>query len=381
MSRRRVLFISHEASRTGAPILLLHVLAWLKANTDIAFEILLGDQGELQPEFERLAPVSLAGAWRGGWGLPDLTHRVRRRRLLARLAAEEWGAVYANTIANGDVLSVFGASKWPIICHVHELEIAIRRYGKANFDTVKRHTRRYIACAEAVKTNLVERHGIDAAAIDVIHECIPLRSHPVDTSPQVRQQTLQEFGIPPGSLIVGGSGTTDWSKGPDLFIQLARAVHAKRPALPAHFVWIGGAGPGTQRFAEFQHDIRAIHMEGRIHFAGVRSNPAPYFAAFDVFALVSREDPFPLVCLEAASWHKPIVCFDGAGGEKEFVEHDCGFVVPYLDIDAMADRVLTLLESEYLRRDYGDRAAEKVRSRHDVNVTAPKILRVLEQHL
>jgi glycosyltransferase involved in cell wall biosynthesis len=60
-----------------------------------------------------------------------------------------------------------------------------------------------------------------------------------------------------------------------------------------------------------------------------------YFAAFDVFALVSREDPFPVVCLEAASLGKPIVCFNSSDGEKEFVENDCGFVVPDLDIEIM----------------------------------------------
>jgi glycosyltransferase involved in cell wall biosynthesis len=381
MTDRRVLFISHDASRTGAPILLLHLLGWLKSRTSLGFEILLGEDGELRSEFEALAPVSVVGRWRSGWAPADLASRVRRRRLLARLRTAGWGAIYANTIANGETLDALGPGRCPVICHVHELETMIGFHGSANFDAVKRHTHRYIACSDAVKTNLVKRHQIDPATIDVIREFIPLRHEAVDVSAQSRDRIRHELGIPAGALVVGASGTTDWRKGPDLFIQLARAVHRKRAALPVHFVWIGGAPRGTYRFEELQHDVRAIQMEDRIHFIGARADALACFATFDLFALVSREDPFPLVCLEAASLHKPIVCFEGAGGEQEFVEQDCGFVVPYLDIAAMADRVLTLLESEQLRRDCGDRAAEKLRCRHDISVAAPKILSIIERHV
>jgi glycosyltransferase involved in cell wall biosynthesis len=381
VAERRVLFISHDATRTGAPILLLHLLGWLKSHSRLRFEVVLGEDGELRSQFEALAPVSVLGRWRSGWAPGDLAGRARRRQLLARLRAGRWDAIYANTIANGEILDALGARQRPVICHVHELETMIRFHGLANVDAVKCYTRRYIACSHAVKTNLVERHHIDPGSIDVIHEFIPLREEAVEVSAQSRERIRRELGIPAHALVVGASGTTDWRKGPDLFIQLARAVHQKRRALPVHFVWIGGASRGTYRFEELQHDVRAIQMEDRMHFVGPRADALACFATFDLFALVSREDPYPLVCLEAASLRKPIVCFGGAGGEPEFVEQDCGFVVPYLDTEAMADRVLTLLESEPLRRDFGDRAAEKLRSRHDLTVVAPQILSIIEQYL
>lgn len=380
MTKRPLLFISHDASRTGAPIQLLHLLRWLRANTDLTFETVLAADGELRSDFEKLGRVSVLEAWRPGLKPSVLARRARRRRLLARLNGQGWGAVYSNTVTNGHILDALHERGRPMICHVHELDMMIRRYGRENFEAVRRHTCRYIACANAVKANLVDNHQIDPGLVDVVHEFIELQDR-ADLSPEGRRDLLNELGIPENSRVVGASGTTDWRKGPDLFIQLARAVHQKRPGLPVHFVWIGGAQPGTARFEELQHDVRAIQMEGRIHFVGPRSNPLAFFALFDLFALVSREDPFPLVCLEAASLRKPIVCFDGAGGAKEFVEGDCGFIVPYLEVDTMADRVLTLLESEDLRRGCGDRAAEKVRARHDVTVAAPEVLRVIEHYL
>ena len=42
----KILFISHDAGRTGAPLLLLNMLKWLKGNRDLSFEVLLMKDGE-----------------------------------------------------------------------------------------------------------------------------------------------------------------------------------------------------------------------------------------------------------------------------------------------------------------------------------------------
>jgi glycosyltransferase involved in cell wall biosynthesis len=377
----RILFISHEATRTGAPIVLLHFLRWLAAQTNVQFEVVLGDDGVLRPEFERIAPVHVLQPWTDEINAASLIPRVRRRLALSRLAARPWDAVYSNTISNGGILHALGRRTPPAICHVHELDTTIAYYGRTNFDKVQRHTRRYVACAHVVKNNLVENYGIDGRAIDVVHEFIPMPSDASDRDVESRRRVCAEIGVAPDSLIVGAAGTTDWRKGSDLFVQVARFVRQRRPDLPTHFVWVGGDGPGTGQFAQLQHDIRRLGLDSVVHFLGQRANPLDYFRAFDVFALTSREDPFPLVCLEVASLGKPIVCFDGAGGEKEFVEDDCGFVVPYLALDAMADRLLELLESDDRRRAFGRQAAAKVRDRHDVAVVAPRLLTIITDNI
>jgi glycosyltransferase involved in cell wall biosynthesis len=379
MSDDRILFISREASRTGAPILLLHFLRWLKANTTLSFEILLGSDGELRSDFESLAPVAVLGDWQPGWGVAQLAARVRQRQILNRLSHRNYAVIYSNTITNGNILEVLDLAGRPLISHVHELENVIWKSGPRNLNAVKRCTTQYVACAEAVKSNLVENHGIDSNLIEVIHEFIPVVNHTNNPDQALRKTIFNELGILESSLVVGASGTCDWRKAPEVFIQVARAVRWKRPQLDVHFVWVGGDGPGTRRFEELQHDVRALGMEDRIHFIGHKPNPVEYFRVFDVFALVSREDPFPLVCLEAACLQKPIVCFDGAGGEKEFVEDDCGFVVPYLDVHTMADQILRLLESDALRQTCGEAAFKKAHLRHDVNVAAPKLLQLIRR--
>jgi glycosyltransferase involved in cell wall biosynthesis len=129
------------------------------------------------------------------------------------------------------------------------------------------------------------------------------------------------------------------------------------------------------------HDVRQAGLNGRVSFIGTRCNPVDYFAAFDVFLLPSREDPFPLVCLEAAAVSNPIICFDNAGGMPEFVGDDCGAVVPYLDLNAMARATIAILDSPVRRSAMGRRAFEKVRERHDVSVGAKQVYEILTRFL
>jgi glycosyltransferase involved in cell wall biosynthesis len=343
-------------------MVLLRLLRWLRANTDIPFEILLKDgNGQLRREFEDLAPVT-----------------VWNKRGKASLQQRRIGLIYSNTITNGDVLGELNPG-CPVICHVHELDYWIRhRVSPDHLRQLKKRTRHYVAVSQAVKRNLVEDLGISPGDIDVIYGFIPVDEASVDEAEALRVRA--RLSLPPGALVVGGCGTTDWRKAPDLFIQLARAVRRRQTELgkPVHFVWVGGENQGPN-FGALWHDVALAGLADCVHFVGTQTDPLPYFATFDVFALVSREDPFPLVMLEAGFLGKPIVGFDGAGGAREFVEDDAGFVVPYLDIEAMAARVLELLGSDELRHRLGAQAREKVRRHHDVAVAAPRLAALIQR--
>ena len=127
------------------------------------------------------------------------------------------------------------------------------------------------------------------------------------------------------------------------------------------------------------HDLRHLGLDDLVHFIGARQNPLDFYAAFDVFALMSREDPCPLVMLEAASLGKPVLCFEGSGVAPEFVGEECGYVVPYLDFEEMAGKALAVLRSPALRESMGRAGMERVRARHDVAVAAPQILAAIRR--
>jgi glycosyltransferase involved in cell wall biosynthesis len=269
----------------------------------------------------------------------------------------------------------------PVISHVHELEHGIQRYTtpKTLAYTLRR-TSQFIAGSRAVALNLVENHAVDSARLEVVHEFIPAASTHAVRSDESRRRLRSELGIADSAFVAGAAGTMDWRKGYDLFIPLALDVLRSRPQLDAHFVWVGGA---WDRYvpADIAYDLRKLGLDRRVHFVGHRSNYLDYMAIFDAFCLTSREDPFPLVVLEAASLEKPVLCFADSGGSPEFIENDCGFVVPYLDVAAMARRLIDLIDNPSLRDEMGQRGRTKVSERHDVAVVGPRIINIIERTL
>src|SRR5436190_21945294 len=108
VAERRVLFVSQDARRTGAPVLLLHFLRWLRTNTNLDFEVVLRRGGELSAEFAALAPVWHAEATTGQ--LARTTMGVARRlglgaalddththRMVRQMSQRRFGFVYSNT--------------------------------------------------------------------------------------------------------------------------------------------------------------------------------------------------------------------------------------------------------------------------------------------
>jgi glycosyltransferase involved in cell wall biosynthesis len=398
MSAKKILFVSHEATRTGAPLSLLRLMKWIKENTNVSFLTLLmdnkGNAGELQSEFEALSSVLLFERNDPtGKFLKKLAHRSGRRfiadwsdrqhlkQLKKQIAQENIDLIYANTIVNSQSLEFLSEFlNCPTICHVRELEWIIRLVGLKKFQLVKKHTQQYIAISEAVKKNLIENHNIAEDKIEVIYNGIALNINTINNSQLARDRICQELNIPKDAAIVCASGTTDWRKGTDLFAQLAGAVNRQSPQTPVYFLWVGG----DNRYIyidQLRFDVKNMELDKYVRFLGSRSNPLDYYAACDVFTLLSREEAFGMVCIEAASLGKPVICFDRAGGAQEFVENDCGFVVPYLDIEAMATKVVALLNSPELCQRLGQCAKQKVHQRHDITLTASKVFKVIEKLL
>ncbi len=387
-----MLFISHDAIRAGATMFLINFLRWFKENTDIPFEVLVCKRGEMEGDFEKLAPVwylnPTVGRKAALWSLLRRLTPSRRQanvlrfpELSARIdSVSRVGLIYSNTVANGRALEALAPLGCPILTHVHELEFAIRRFGGKYFEHVKRLTDHYVAVSDVVRNNLVVRHGIPAERIERIYGFIPIVERPKTERNALKRALAAEIGIPEHARIVGACGTVDWRKGCDLFLQLALAIRRRAPAFPVHLLWLGEKPSGEPLYA-LQHDLEHGGLSGYVHFIGAKPNPLDYIATFDVLTLVSREDPFPLVIMEAAALGVPTVCFDEAGGGREFVEHDAGCVVPYLDVAAMAERTLELLESDDLRVKLGQRARDKVRDRHDIAVAAPKLVSTITRML
>ncbi len=388
MTGQPALFIGHGAERSGPPIGLLHLLRWVRRHTDLEFSILLLEGGDLLDDYEALAPTIVLDEWHQAvhstpleraarfLGSDRLSRATRLHSLRARLRPlRAIRRVYVNTAWSIRALHFLPEPDRRVVTAIHELSVGLRFHLQPREQRLLvSDTQHFFAVAETVKDDLVRHHCIEQSRISIHKEMIALETAAPPSHATWAQEQRRALGIPEDALVVGGAGFTHWRKAPDLFVLVASLV-TDRVANDVHFLWVGGDTQVAD--SPFGHDVDRSGLAGRVHFVGHQARPLDWFRLFDVMALTSREDAFPLVCLEAASLSTPIVCFD-RGGIPEFVRSaDGGVVVRFPDVDAFADAVAGYLSSPERRRQDGQRAAAEVRLRHDVEVRAPALVEEL----
>ena len=103
-----------------------------------------------------------------------------------------------------------------------------------------------------------------------------------------RQRVASRFGLPQDARIVLGVGYADHRKGVDIFVEWAHVTAQRWPN--TYFIWIG----------EFEIPYRPIidrhleaHPAAQVVLPGFVENTRDLYLASDIYALSSREDPFP----------------------------------------------------------------------------------------
>jgi glycosyltransferase involved in cell wall biosynthesis len=349
-----VLVVVHEGRRSGPPIYALHLVAWLLEHTELRFEALLLEPGPLAEDFAALCPTTVAD--------PDDLDGLRQ-------TVEAADLVYLNTAISIRALRRSGARPRRLLSHVHELDIGLRHYLPAeDHDHLLALTDRFLVGPDVARDLLVEGHGVDPDAIGQVPYYVP----PHDPLPTRSSTTRAELGIPADAFVVGACGTRDWRKAPDLFVHLAAELDRRSGLGPLHFVWLGSAIPSEPHWDQ-AFDLDQLDLRAGLDFVEHQAVPQRWMAEYDLFALTSREDCFPLVCLTSAELGTPIVCFD-TGGIPEMLERcDGGRVVPYPDVVAMADEIEALAHDRPGREAMGARARDHVLTHHRIDRTGAAV--------
>lgn len=386
-----LLVLGHAADRTGPPIYLLHLLRWLRASgSTVDIDVVLLAGGELLDELASLASVTVfeplspdipdEDLQRMLDGVVDETSwwAARREGALEALMAPfgDASVVYVNSAPSAELARALPPGRRVQLSHVHELEIGlVRRLGAADREQLLAQATRVFSVAGAVTEHLVRHHHVDPGAIEHHHGMVDLEAVLATTAGLDRATARAERGIDPAHLVVGACGTIEFRKGTDLFLRLAADLTRHDASTEVTFVWLGGDADGIARARDLAD---RLGIGDRVRFVGRQPDPTAWFALLDVFVLPSREDPFPLVCLEAAAVGTPIVAYD-TGGIPDLLRQGCGAVVPYPDPAGLAAEVGELLADPDRRQQLGARGQAVIRNGYDVGVVAPATWAAIER--
>jgi len=394
-----LLLIGHDANRAGAQLVLLQLMRLLHLQ-GVQMHLLLGEGGVLLPDYQALAPVTiwpaepkhvagpLADKVLGKLNMWESRNRKQREArhmsIRQQLGLDSVDLVLVNTVTSGHWFGQLDLPKtMPVITFVHELAMSVRMYTKPEeLRYLLDHTTHMLAVSKATASYYVESHGFDPTKITLFTlidtptlQQNVIKAQQADRNVGGGAALMRQLGIPSEAVIVGGCGNAEWRKGNDLFVNLARLVTNLAPAAPIYFVWVG-MPKGTYR-DELWLDVQKAWLTERVHFVEPTPDVLQYMNRFSMFALTSREDPYPLVVLEAGLCEVPVICFAGAGGSPELVEADAGVVVPYLHLDGMAQAVVALANDPIRTKQLGVRLREKILDRHPAEQGVAVLLELL----
>jgi glycosyltransferase involved in cell wall biosynthesis/SAM-dependent methyltransferase len=358
-----VLVISHDAAMAGSQLLLLNLLAQWKKRLPFAVRVICVGDGELRKEFEKCFPTLV---------LADFSNKAEQDCALADFLKGSPQVIYSSTVVNGPLLAQLRPLGIKIITHAHELQKSIERWapGEIMAATLK-CSDFFLAGSTEVADNLSVSHGVPKDRLGVVYDFIEPYGHEQEPDVAAKAEMRKELGIGVDDVVVFGCGTTDWRKGPDLFLEIARLACPQVPQLK--FVWIGGDA------APYMAEVHRAGLEGRVLFLGNRRESRRYYYVGHIFLLSSREDPCPLVALEAADAGLPVVCFTGAGHIPTFVGEECGVAVSYEDVRAAAQAIARLASDSQLRRAQGEQGRKRALERHSSASAALQIEALFER--
>lgn len=248
------------------------------------------------------------------------------------------------------------ASGKPLIAHVHatEFDRSGEHYGNPVVHEIEEYgllmADRIIAVSRHTKNVIVKNYHIPASKVEVLHNGINSADYMnFDDRPVYEYVNRMKDR---GYKVVTNIGRLTTQKGLNYLLRaFAEVVRLE----PKTLLLVVGNG-------EMYHELIGLSAELGVSkntlFTGFQRGKKlrDAFSVSDVFVMPSVSEPFGIAPLEAASYNVPVV-LSKTSGVAEVLKSS--FSVDYYDTHEMADRIVSLLRHESLRREMSQNARKE----------------------
>lgn len=380
MSRKkRIVFISHDASLSGAPVLLANLVKLVNDSGKYRIDIVVKRGGETNYLFSSIRKTIFlkpANYLQGSSFLQKIfsaiTNRIRTFQCL--LLCYKADMIFSNTITNGRLLKILSVTNTPVVTYVHELAGAARVFDVHKDTSLSiQYSRCLLYPSSAVLKFLLEAYDLESKTTIFLPYFFPEKEQLGDLNKRGSKRAFAaKYNINEQNIFIVSMGTVSPRKGVDHFLETAELLLKKRKDIS--FIWIGDYEDA---------EIKAF-VDGRLQqinspdiiFTGKMPYDITNLLPFDIFFLSSREDPYPLVVLEAAYLGVPSICFKGSGGITDFVQEDTGWVINEFSPSLACEMLLAITSDNRQVEIKGKASREKVLTNHFNTV---KILDIFEE--
>ncbi len=335
--RKKILFITPLASRTGSEMMLWYILQGFdRSRFEVAVAsygpgVLMKDVPADVRSFILPGKFTYKDKLMYHLGMDPIKSMLRK--IQEDFKADLW---YLNTIVLPEAADMAVSLGVPFVSHFHEMPLSFIYVREAEFETIIKKSARIIGCSQATCDGIT-RSGGDR--VSLLYSFIDPSLVRPDFSNSIRIR--KELNILPGDFVWIMSGTTSERKGFDFFPEIAEGLDDAA----VHLIWVGGRLSNGYVYA-VEERLRRSGSRTKVHLSGEQTKAyADYLNAADGFLLTSRQDPFPLVMIESGILGKPIVSFP-SGGVSEFVTPRTGYVTSDFNVGQLIGKMKMVMRGD-----------------------------------
>lgn len=149
-----------------------------------------------------------------------------------------------------------------------------------------------------------------------------------------------------GELVVGNIARLNPMKAQDVLLKAIARVEGTRLVI---------LGDGDEK-AELQQLAQALSIQHRVEFRGWVDHPQTYLPEFDVVAIPSRSEGFPLSMVEAMLAARPIIASRVGSMPEAIFDGETGLLVEKNDVGGLSQALQRLRDDRTLRQRLGQQA-------------------------
>ena len=357
----KIIFVSHELSRTGAPLILLNLVKFFTENSRLEAFVISDQGGDLLEEINQYAHVLINREHR----FHDDEHPWMKGLLqyfMKHLCEPTPTITICNSAGSWKYSKFIQPFLNNILFLVHE---SAEGFPRQIIDELYSYSKFVLFPSKLTKDIAKNQKGYISEKTILLPQGL-LRPEILEMKVKhSRQVVFSEFNLPHDSILVLGCGTRDHRKGFDLFLEIAKSNKLKHSRYV--FLWIGGDDNDSYQSFTNETHLNRISFDSnspKIIIPGSRKDPSIYFSAADIFLLTSRMDPFPCVIHESMAAKTPIICFEGLSGAPEALYEGGGWIAPRYNLDWITSLLCDLQNGPNKLIEEGDRAYASVQKNY-----------------
>ncbi|MGH9702219.1 MAG: glycosyltransferase family 4 protein, partial [Candidatus Acidiferrales bacterium] len=237
---------------------------------------------------------------------------------------------------------------------------------------IRRYTDLVLAVSGQVRNFAIERDGLDPQKVFTLYNGVDLgRLEQFQGSEELRSS----LGLQDASHLISTVGNLRPIKGTDVMIRAMAIVRRKFPRA----VYVIAGLPHDPAYAQQLKDLsKELGVTENIRFAGNQDNIGSFLKMTQIFCLPSRSEGFSNALIEAMACSLPCVATRVGGNAEALEEGVSGFLVESEDVEAMAARILDLLENPEKARQMGAAARRAVDERFTITAMTSKLVQLYE---